>query len=517
MLEAERTDSSAFSQESPAPRRRRTPFLPRFLVYRSRPLRYLRRPQGAEDHSVGERIQLLAVLVLAFVLNQADRQVLAILMPGGLRCGADETPEDDDCLDFTDTQQGLLTGPAFTVVFVLAGLPLSYIADHYNRKLVLLGGLCFWTLCTCLVYFVSEYYQLLLLRFFLGVGEASCNPAAFAMIAHAFPPAQHATALSVYHFGVYLGGGGGLLLAGVLNKALGWRKTSLMFSAPGAIVAVLVLLFVHDVRAPSSQGTSGVVRQASTGASYLRLAVRLFSTPQFVMLVIGSSMRLLGGYALGYWLPTFYHRAHEQDSSEYGLALGLIVLFAGGSGAIAGGLISDSAARGFSGPVKPVLIASSAGLALPFLLGGLLVESSTISYVLIALSFLLAEAWIGPAAAIVQGLVSSEHRAQASAIYLGATTLVGGLGPLLVGVLTTNDGDAIKYSLSGVVGVSYFVCSVIFACIASIPALQTLPTGLGEGADDADALVPLDSAANDEDDMHTDTEVLYPSEAGEAS
>eukprot|EP00042_Codosiga_hollandica_P042770 m.396233 g.396233 ORF g.396233 m.396233 type:complete len:85 (+) comp56407_c0_seq23:345-599(+) len=73
----------------------------------------------------------------------------------------------------TDTDQGLLTGPAFTVVYTLSGLPLSVLADRVSRVHVLVSGLFFWAILMCTSYFVEELWQLILVRMLLGVGGFS--------------------------------------------------------------------------------------------------------------------------------------------------------------------------------------------------------------------------------------------------------------------------------------------------------------------------------------------------------
>lgn len=72
-------------------------------------------------------VTLLAVLFLIYVVNQADRLVLPVAIPSGLRCEASVKDEcrnessyavnstqnasnNSDCIHFTDNEQGLLTG-----------------------------------------------------------------------------------------------------------------------------------------------------------------------------------------------------------------------------------------------------------------------------------------------------------------------------------------------------------------------------------------------------------------------
>ena len=66
---------------------------------------------------------LLLVLFVVYVLNQADRLVLPVVIPAGLRCGASEAEEcgnasnlsnstnnTEDCIVFSDHEQGIITG-----------------------------------------------------------------------------------------------------------------------------------------------------------------------------------------------------------------------------------------------------------------------------------------------------------------------------------------------------------------------------------------------------------------------
>ena len=96
-----------------------------------RNLNFYRWPDGAE--AGGERVTpfavvLLLVLLLIYMLNQADRLVLPVVIPNGLRCnvgkedctglntsntsalGNDTSSGGEDCIQFNDDQQGLLTG-----------------------------------------------------------------------------------------------------------------------------------------------------------------------------------------------------------------------------------------------------------------------------------------------------------------------------------------------------------------------------------------------------------------------
>lgn len=54
---------------------------------------------------------------------------------------------------------------------MLAGLPLARLADTRSRPVVLVVGLTFWSVMVLLTGFTKVFWELLLLRIFLGIGE----------------------------------------------------------------------------------------------------------------------------------------------------------------------------------------------------------------------------------------------------------------------------------------------------------------------------------------------------------
>ena len=65
----------------------------------------------------------------------------------------------------------------------------------------------------------------------------------------------------------------------------------------------------------------------------------LVKNPPFLFLLAAASIRNIPGYALGAWLPTFFKR--NYGASDYGIFVGIVVLFGGGLGSFLGGFISD--------------------------------------------------------------------------------------------------------------------------------------------------------------------------------
>jgi MFS family permease len=197
---------------------------------------------------------VLGVLVLVYVFNFLDRQIISIL--------AEEIKRD---LDITDAQIGFLYGTVFAVFYALFGIPFGRVADVWIRRSVIAIGLALWSGMTALSGLSRNFVQLSAARIGVGVGEASATPAAFSMLSDYFPPERRATALAIYSSGVYIGAGIGILIGGVILDAwnhayppgtapfglAGWQAAYLAVGLPGLLLAIWVQTLREPVRGQS--------------------------------------------------------------------------------------------------------------------------------------------------------------------------------------------------------------------------------------------------------------------------
>ena len=149
----------------------------------------------------------LFVLVLVYIMNFIDRQILSIL--------AEDIKRD---LQVENAQIGFLYGTAFAVFYALSGIPLGRLADSWYRGRLMALGLAVWSSMTALSGFASNFGMLAAARIGVGIGEAGASPAAFSMISDYFPKERRATALSIYSSGLYIGGGLSLAIGGLVFR-----------------------------------------------------------------------------------------------------------------------------------------------------------------------------------------------------------------------------------------------------------------------------------------------------------
>ncbi|MDG2336622.1 MAG: MFS transporter, partial [Gammaproteobacteria bacterium] len=179
--------------------------------------------------SAKARNYALFVLTVGYCFNFVDRQLLSILQ---------ESIKGE--LLLSDGQLGLLTGFAFAMFYVTAGIPIARWADRGNRRNIVALAIGTWSFMTAISGLAQNYAQLFAARIGVGVGEAGGSPPSHSIISDIFPPEKRATAISVYSTGVNIGILFGFLVGGWLNEFFGWRVAFAVVGAPGILMAILI-------------------------------------------------------------------------------------------------------------------------------------------------------------------------------------------------------------------------------------------------------------------------------------
>jgi MFS family permease len=204
---------------------------------------------------------VLFVLVVVYVLNFLDRQIISILAE---RIKAD--------LALSDAQIGFLYGTAFAVFYAIFGIPLGRLADVWDRRRLIAIGLSCWSCMTAISGLARNFSHLAAARIGVGVGEASASPAAFSILSDYFPMTRRATVLAIYSSGIYIGAGLGLGIGGLIVDRwdAAWVGTSAPFGLRGWQVAffavglpgLLLALLVGSLREPVRGQADGIVGAA---------------------------------------------------------------------------------------------------------------------------------------------------------------------------------------------------------------------------------------------------------------
>jgi len=359
------------------------------------------------------------VLALVYVVAYLDRQILAILLP----------PIKQE-FALSDTELGLLAGPTFALFYATLGVPLARLADRFNRRNIIAAALALFSLATLACAAARSFVQLLLARVAAGVGEAGTGPAAQAMISDLYPPEARARAQAIYATGLNLGLMLAFFFGGMIAETHGWRAAFLVAGAPGLALAPLILIGLAEPK----RGASEARADASAMPTSLQGAKFLWSQRAYRLIVSGTVMSAFAGYGILAFVPSFLVRSHNLALTDIGSFLAVVLGIGGGLATFLAGVMADRLAKRdirwnmyvpalavlFSLPFWPVFFfASETAIAL---LGAIVPAS-------------LASVYIGPCAAMLQGLAPLRLRAFAASLQLFFANLIGlGLGPLAIGL-----------------------------------------------------------------------------------
>lgn len=321
--------------------------------------------------------EVLALLWVAYLLNQGDRQVFNSVLPL-IR----------DSLALTDKSVSLIA--VFFNLFYAAMVPIGgWVGDRFSRKWVTTLSILFWSVATMFTGLANGVFLLILTRSIAtGGGEAFFGPANYSLLGQ-YHTDTRARAMSIhqtsYYVGVILAG----WLAGYIGDHLGWQYAFYIFGGAGVIWAAVMAIRLKDLprkqesisargrcEAQRQIGFSGTVQKnnlamsareempdqvASPKVSIWDGFKTVFTTPTALMVTIGfcGFIFVITGYMT--WVPTFLQENFGQTGAQAGLNSMLWTYVAAFVGVLLAGTLSDKWAA--KDPKKRMII-QGAGLIL---------------------------------------------------------------------------------------------------------------------------------------------------------
>lgn len=417
--------------------------------------------------SAGYRGYAMGLLLLIYVMNFVDRQVINIL--------AEPIKRE---LGLLDWQLGAMSGLAFALFYTVLGLPIARLAERGHRPYIIAVALALWSGFTALCGLAQNFTHLLLARIGVGVGEAGCTPPAHSLITDYVPKEKRASALAFYSMGTPLGSLVGMGLGGVIADAYGWRMAFIVCGIPGIVLAIVVALTLLEPRIRATAADMKQRAEAVRDTAPFRTALSTLKRKRTFWLVsFAAAIKAFISYGQAPFAASFFYRNHSEEVAALaaqfglqsggflGLALGLMAGIGGAIGAFAGGAIADKfGGRDYRAYVSVPAIASLA--VIPIYAVAILSPSATFALGCLLFGSVLGTLWYGPVYATAQTIVPPHMRATSSAILLFIINLIGlGLGPLAVGALS--DTFAIGFGLGEAEGVR---CALLVSAFAGLAA-----------------------------------------------
>jgi len=377
----------------------------------------------------------VGVFALVLMFGQLDQGVIGLLIR-------------DIKADFhlSDQMISLLTGVAPSLFFVFIGIPLSLFVDTSTRKYVLAAGIGVCSVMTTLCGLAQSFWQLFVVRVFVGGGTAVNGPGSYSMLSDFFPRPKLPAPFYTLQIGFILGTGLPLIvgayaltqLAAVPVQHWGglvihhWQMVFIAVGAP-ALLGALLLLTVPE---PPRRGLAKKDIQKASPMSLVRTVGYLFKHwPLYAPMFLGLAFSAMETYGTAQWRVPFLQRTYHWGN-EAGYVLGVTTIAFQFLGLIVGSWFTGWMSKKYD-DANVRVVAIFYTLTPIFAILGPLSPNPWVAVFCAGMTGLCGLAGAAPQNAAIQSVTPNQMRGQVTALYLFVFTVIGqGLGPNFISFFT---------------------------------------------------------------------------------
>ena len=242
-----------------------------------------------------------------------------------------------DAIPMTEAQFGLLT-TSFLLVYAALSPFAGFLADRFNRSVVIVASLLVWSMVTWMTAHARTYEQLLVTRLLMGISEACYIPASLALITDYHQGATRSLANGVLLTGIMAGSSlGGV--GGWLAERHNWGYAFELFGLIGVGYSLVLGVFLRDPPRANAERTPliGVFEKIEL----LSAIKSLFSTTSFLIVFLYWGLLGISGWMVIGWMPTFLQEHFHLTQGSAGLIATIYVNVASAVGLLIGGVWAD--------------------------------------------------------------------------------------------------------------------------------------------------------------------------------
>ena len=392
--------------------------------------------------------EVLILLWMGYLLNQADRQVFNTVLPA-IR----------DALSLTDTSVGLIAtlfNLAFAVFVPIGG----WMGDRFSRKWVVTISVLIFSVATMFTGMAGTFLMLVALRSIAtGGGEALFGPSNYSILAQ-YHTDTRARAMSIhqtaYYIGVILAG----WLAGLIADKLGWEYSFLLFGGFGLIWGVLMIFRLNNKPVETAAPSVPVEKPG-----FLDGFKAVFTTPTALALTLGFSglIFVITGYMT--WVPAYLQEEFGQTQAQAGFNSMFWTYVAAFVGVLLAGSLSDKFAVKDN---KYRMWLQALGLVLGavflFFMGG--DKSLTIVYICFAGWGFFRAFFDANTYAVLYDVTPPRLHASCASVMGMTGFAIGSLAPVILGALKQSLGSL--SSTFTILAIIWVVCGVMMFLAANV-------------------------------------------------
>jgi MFS family permease len=404
----------------------------------------------------------LIVLMIAGVFALVDRQILVLV-----------AQPVQHAFGLSDAQVGLLQGTGIAFFAGVAAVPLGWLADRMDRRLLLSLAIVVWSVATAACGFARSFEQLFIATIGIGIGEAGLVPIVYGLLPDLFPARQRVLANSIFAMATLLGGGLGMSLGGAMLHAIGvlqgagvsllvgiepWRLGFFFVAVPGPVIALIIL----TIRLRRTAGTS---LPASGDRTVLALAPYLRENRKTVICFFGAlGLTNLAMLGLMTWIPVVAMRSYGVAASEAGEGIGLSFML----GSLGGFLLCSMSVKRFTprwGSLTSLRLCEyGLGVAALLAVAMLFCTSATQLYTLIGLQLAAITVGVLLFPSLMQSISPPSLRSRVTSLGLVVIILVQTVSPVLIGYIS----DHMSRTSNGLLHSIIYVSTSAFVMAAAL-------------------------------------------------
>lgn len=401
--------------------------------------------------------EVLILLWMGYLLNQADRQVFNTVLPA-IR----------DALTLTDTSVGLIAtlfNLAFAVFVPIGG----WMGDRFSRKWVVTISVLLFSVATMFTGMAGTFLMLVVLRSIAtGGGEALFGPSNYSILAQ-YHTDTRARAMSIhqtaYYIGVILAG----WLAGLIADKIGWEYSFLVFGGFGLIWGVLMIFRLNnkpvETAAPSDPSVNSSEVEKSAKPGFLDGFKAVFTTPTALTLTLGFSglIFVITGYMT--WVPAYLQEEFRQTQAQAGFNSMFWTYVAAFVGVLLAGSLSDKfAVKDNKYRMWLQALGLLLGAVFLFFMGG--DRSLTIVYICFAGWGFFRAFFDANTYAVLYDVTPPRLHASCASVMGMTGFAIGSLAPLILGALKQSLGSL--STTFTILAVIWVVCGVMMFLAANV-------------------------------------------------
>lgn len=385
-------------------------------------------PLKTDEAPPSYKWQLVALLCVAFFLNQGNRQIYSTVLT------QIKAATSAGGLGLSDVQAGMVAS-VFIACYGLCVPLAGFLGDRLRRKWQVLFSLLVFSIGTLLTGLGGGLAALIVFYgIVFGAGEAFYYPPATSLMGQ-FHDKSRATAFSIHQSALYLG----IMFSGYFSGYLArtmemkWRAPFLFFGAAGIVWSVVVLLLMRDT--PNQKPAAGAVARVSVRATL----AHILSKRSALMLALAFGCMVYVDVGFKTWTPTFLIEKFGFSPEKAGFSAVFYHFVCAFAGVMAGGRLTDRLAASrktirFEANIWGLLLGA------PFIYLMTRGSSEWFCFAMLGLFGFFRGIYDSNLFASLFDVIKPQYRATATGLMLSFAFLVGSFSPTVLGFLKSRFG-----------------------------------------------------------------------------